>query len=785
MTIKNKVIITFLIFLTLVTSSFAQKIKVGFWENKPLSYDENDGYKGFIVDIFKYIAKKENIDYEMKKGSWSQLYSDISNGNIDVFFPIGFAEYRLQYMNFSRYPLFENWGQIITTRDKKIKSFYDLQGKTIAVQFNDIFLMATNGLGLVLDRLNIDVKYYFVDNYEEAVDAVINKGVDCALVARNYTFAIVSENITTTPIIVKPIKTHFAYSKNLNEDIINKIDNAIKSLLEDENSYYYKRLKYFSEGMYLHNPILHFIEENYIFVSLTILLIFTLTVIIIHTFKKKLYLATIEVKNERKKIVKILNNLSDPVILFNHKGIVEFLNIAAKNTFDILDFGKSVADCQYQIEDRNKNIIKFEEFFSSESLENYYTIKNTRKGDIIAEISITKVKNENTNDNDYIVMINNITKAIQNIEIQTKIDKLETVGKIAAGIAHDFNNYLGAMSNYIIAVKSKGIITEEIQKVENLIFKSKHLTRQLLTFAKGSSLEIKNTDINKLVKEAAEFALKGSSTSLNFDINQPETQGSLCADVDENYITQVITNIVLNASQAMNNKGEIDISTSIEFFAEKNEYNLSKGEYIKIAIRDYGSGIPEDIKNEIFEPFFTTKETGSGLGLAISHSIIKKHSGYITFKNLDKGCVFEIFLPKTECKLNKISETKDEIDIKKLKILYMDDEADLRDSFKMILEILDCNVTVTKNGEETLKEVENKKFDIIVLDLTIKGGMNGEETIKMLKEKGIDSYFVVSSGYSDSDIITEYKKHGFDFYLPKPFAVEDLKMMLAQASIRV
>jgi DNA-binding NtrC family response regulator len=115
----------------------------------------------------------------------------------------------------------------------------------------------------------------------------------------------------------------------------------------------------------------------------------------------------------------------------------------------------------------------------------------------------------------------------------------------------------------------------------------------------------------------------------------------------------------------------------------------------------------------------------------------------------------------------------------------MDDEADLRDSFKMILEILDCNVTVTKNGEETLKEVENKKFDIIVLDLTIKGGMNGEETIKMLKEKGIDSYFVVSSGYSDSDIITEYKKHGFDFYLPKPFAVEDLKMMLAQASIRV
>ncbi|UOD34237.1 transporter substrate-binding domain-containing protein [Deferribacteraceae bacterium V6Fe1] len=770
---KNKLTITLLIFITIAVNSFAERLKVGFWDNKPLSYLENGEYKGFHVDIFKYIAQKNNIDYEFVYGSWSELYSDISKGKIDVFFPIGYAEYRLQYMDYSKFPIFENWGQIVTQKGNNINSFYDLNGKTIAVQFNDIFLMAMDGLAPILEKLDIRAKYYFVDNYNEAVDAVLNKNVDTALIARNYTFSLKNSDLKLTNIIVKPVKSHFAYKKGLDKRIVKKIDDELSNLLSDENSYYYNRLQYFSEGYYLHNPILTFLERNYIKLIILFFSFIIIAFLIIFIFNYKLAKATTQLKNERKKLVKILNNLTEPIILFNGNLQVDFFNKAAKNTFDSLDIGKTISDFTYPIQDNNKNI-KFEDIIFSKELKDYYLIKDTLKGDIIAEISITKIQNEHNNNFDYVVMINDITSTMQNIQIQTKIDKLETIGKIAAGIAHDFNNYLGAISNYVMAIKAKGNFERELPKIENLIQKSRHLTKQLLTFAKGSSLEIQNINICKIVKDAAEFVLKGSSINLNFNIEYND----LCANADENFITQVITNIVINAKQSMDDRGEIDISINTVSFGQVNEFNILEGDYVKISVRDYGTGIPEDIAKDIFEPFFTTKPSGSGLGLATAYSIVKQHNGHITFKNLDKGCVFEIYLPKTECKINNNNLSDNSNLSKKLNILYMDDEDDLRDSFKTMLELFHCNVTVTRNGEETLKEVENKEFDIIVLDLTIKGGLSGEATIKKLKDKGINSFFVVSSGYSDGETITNYKKYGFDFYLPKPFSLENLKNML-------
>jgi len=776
---KNKLIIFSLIFFIISINSFAEKLKVGFWDNNPLSYFENSEYKGFQVDIFKYIAEKNNIDYEFVYGSWSELYSDISKGKIDIFFPIGYAEYRLQYMDFSKFPVFENWGQVVARKDIKISSLYDLEGKTIAVQFNDIFLVANDGLAPILERLNITPKYYFVDNYNEAIDAVLNKGVDLALIARSYTFSLLNTELYLTNIIVKPINTHFAYRKGLNKAVTEKIDNELNNLLSDKNSYYYKRLKYFSEGYFLHNPIITFLVRNYIKIIILFLSFVVIASLIIFIFNYKLAKATAQLKNERKKLIKILNNLNEPIMMFNNNFQVEFFNKAAKNTFDNLDFGKTIYDWTYPMQDNNKKSINFEDLLHLEKLADYYFIKNTLRGEIIAEISITKIQNEDNNDFDYVIMINDITSTMKNIQIQSKIDKLETVGKIAAGIAHDFNNYLGAISNYVLAIKAKDNFKEELPKIENLIQKSRHLTKQLLTFAKGSSLEIKNVDICKIVKVAAEFALKGSSITLNFNSKDNE-ELEFCAEVDNNFITQVITNIVINAKQAMNDNGEIDISIDTANFEKDNKFNLPEGDYVKISIRDFGPGIPDSIAKEVFEPFFTTKATGNGLGLATAYSIIKQHNGHITFKNLDKGCVFEIYLPKTECTVNNIVKPDNVLQPEKINILYMDDEDDLRDSFKTMLELFDCKVTVTKNGEETLKEVENKNFDIIVLDLTIKGGLSGEDTIKALRDKEIDSVFVVSSGYSDSEIITNYKEFGFDFYLPKPFSMENLKQMLSQ-----
>jgi len=772
---KNSILITLIIFIISIINAYSKPLKVGFWDNPPLAYMENNEPKGLNVDIFKYIAKKHNIEYQFIYGSWSELYSDISNGKIDIFFPIGYAEYRLKNMDFSKCYIFENWGQIITLKDKNINSIYDLKGKTIAVQFNDIFLMAPDGLGNILDRLHINVKYYFVDTYPEAVDAVLNKGIDAALIGRNYTFSITNSQLKISNVIIKPIKSHFSYKKGLDNNIKEKIDNELKNLISNKNSHYYKRLRYFSEGYYLHNPILSFFEEYYIAVIVGIIILLLTTSLLIFISKNRLRKAFLQIQEDRKKLSIILNNLKEPIIVFNEENKIEFFNNGAKNTFNNLYLGKSIYECDHLLKDSKNKTLQFYDLLSLQALDDYYIIKNDSGSELVAEISITKIYNRSNTDFKYILSINDITSTVKNLEIQTKMEKMEMLGKIAAGIAHDFNNYLGAISNYLMAIKIKKELDKEIPKIENIVQKSKHLTKQLLTFAKGSNLEIKNIDICSLVKNASEFSLKGSMVSLNFNTENSE---QICVNVDENYLTQVITNIVINAKQAMNDKGKIDINIGTIEINENNDFQLKKGEYVKISIKDSGPGIPDKIAKHIFEPFFSTKESGSGLGLSTAYSIIKQHNGYLTFKNLETGCVFEIYLPKADCTIHFLTDENSKFSGDSFDILYMDDESDLRESLKMMLELLNHKVTVTANGEETLKAIENKNFDIIILDLTIRGGMDGKDTIKQLKDKGVDSFFVVTSGYSESEIITNYKDYGFDFFLPKPLSIKDLETII-------
>lgn len=249
-----------------------------------------------------------------------------------------------------------------------------------------------------------------------------------------------------------------------------------------------------------------------------------------------------------------------------------------------------------------------------------------------------------------LTIIYNITER-KRIEAELqKADRLESIGILTSGIAHDFNNFLATMLGNIALAKTykdnPDKIYEKLDIMEKATLQAKELTRQLLTLFKGEEVEKKVINLKDLITNSASFALSGSNIS--FDFSFPEDLLPLKIDVAQ--MGQVISNMIINAVQAMPQGGKIYIKAENVVLEPSlknaNLIPLPEGKYVKISVKDEGIGIPAENLQKIFEPFFSTKPEGSGLGLATSHAIIKKYNGYINvISQVGVGTTFEIYLP--------------------------------------------------------------------------------------------------------------------------------------------
>jgi CheY-like chemotaxis protein len=184
-------------------------------------------------------------------------------------------------------------------------------------------------------------------------------------------------------------------------------------------------------------------------------------------------------------------------------------------------------------------------------------------------------------------------------------------------------------------------------------------------------------------------------------------------------------------------------------------------------------GIAQKHLLNIFDPYFTTKQVGSGLGLATAYSIIKKHDGHITVESQPEvGTTFHIYLPASE---KSVPEKEEAQPIKgQGRILVMDDEAPLRKMVGRMLKNLGYESEFATDGVEAIrmfKEAKDaeKPYDAVILDLTIPGGMGGKDAIKKFLEIDSEVKAIVSSGYSDDPVLSNFQEYGFKGSMPKPF----------------
>jgi PAS domain S-box-containing protein len=355
-----------------------------------------------------------------------------------------------------------------------------------------------------------------------------------------------------------------------------------------------------------------------------------------------------------------------------------------------------------------------------------------------------------------------------------KSQRLESLGLLAGGIAHDFNNILtGIIGNLSLArvmIDGEHRAAGRLDECEKAARRAGELTQQLLTFARGGEPVKKVMDATRLIDEALSFTLSGSKVKGELDI-APDLWA---VEVDGGQINQVLNNLLINAVQAMPVGGTVTVSARNE--NGENETDC----FVRISIRDTGSGIPADILPRIFDPYFSTKSEGTGLGLASVYSIIARHGGSITVSS-EPGC-------GTEFKLRLPAVTKP-VSGKQandgagpgtglpMRVLIMDDEEMIREVAVMMLSEIGCSADACGNGREAVALYQaaidrNAPYDAVILDLTVPGGMGGLEAAGLIKSIDPLATLIVSSGYSQDAVTADFRAHGFSGAVMKPYSME-------------
>lgn len=375
------------------------------------------------------------------------------------------------------------------------------------------------------------------------------------------------------------------------------------------------------------------------------------------------------------------------------------------------------------------------------------------------------------------------------IELE-KTHKLEAIGTLAGGIAHDFNNLLTAILGNISLTKMHMRPDDKdfkrLTDAENACMQATELSNRLIIFSKGGDPVRRIISINKMVDDTVCSALSG--TNISCECKLPHDLNPVYAD--EGQIRECFRNMVINAIEAMPDGGVIRVNAENVTVNDSQVSGLKAGKYVKISIQDSGRGMPEEIMSRIFDPYFTTKEMGAqkglGLGLAVCYSIIKKHDGHISVEsNLNAGTVFDIYLSAVETEIKGPASAKTKVFGKK-RVLIMDDEALVREVAGRILEHLGYEVEYAGDGHEAVEiykkaKESGKVFDAVILDLTVRGGMGGDWAIRKLLDADPQVKAIVSSGYADNPIMTNFREYGFAAAMPKPYNVLQLKEALEKA----
>lgn len=373
-----------------------------------------------------------------------------------------------------------------------------------------------------------------------------------------------------------------------------------------------------------------------------------------------------------------------------------------------------------------------------------------------------------------------------------RVQRMEALGTLAGGIAHDFNNLLGVIVANgemieLFHIDGNQPLESKTRAILAAAYRGRDLVSQILSFTSKGNEEARLINISPIIKETVKFLQASLPASINieYEIGRPEPP----VLADPTQVHQVLMNLCTNSAHAMEgNGGTLSISLNLAGspVAPAGDEPVKADTYLCLTVSDTGKGIPEDLQERIFDPFFTTKTLGqgTGLGLAVVQGIVKTWGGFVKVESSENtGTTFRIYIPS---RADEQFDQPSPVSRRKLPggtgtILFVDDEAELAESYSELLASLGYKVHTVTDSRKALALVEASPddFDLVITDYNMPG-LRGDKLATKILAIRPDLPIILCTGYSHSFGEQDAKAIGIETFLNKPVELRSLAMAVSQ-----
>ena len=493
---------------------------------------------------------------------------------------------------------------------------------------------------------------------------------------------------------------------------------------------------------------------------------------------------------EKQLLFEAINQSSETVVITDPDGNIVFVNPA---------FERRTGYSKEEVIGRNPRLLKsghhdqefYEQLWSTilggETWQGEFINKKKDGSLFIEKASISPVFDPSGKISNFIAVKLDITEQRHLEEQLRHAQKMESVGRLAGGVAHDYNNTLQIILGYLQLLLLRDDLPDDVshhlKQIQTAAEHASKITGQLLAFSRRQTVCPKVLDLNDLLSRGILPMLEqliGEDIELAF---LPKANPATI-EIDPGQVQQLVSNLVINARDAMPQGGKLTIQTANAVLDEqycKEHPGARPGEYVVMTVTDTGCGIDPEIMPYIFEPFFTTKDRhkGTGLGLPSVYGIVKQGGGYITVKSEPgTGTTFKIYFPLHEesddfCLASEEQEAV-KGDISSLRILLVEDNEMVRDLTKEMLELLGHCVVAADDPANALDMARQMDhIDLLLTDIVMPG-MSGKQLFEKIRDIFPNVKVLFMSGYT-CDVIARHGvvEKGVNF-IQKPFSMKKL-----------
>ncbi|MDF1563293.1 MAG: transporter substrate-binding domain-containing protein [Deltaproteobacteria bacterium] len=761
----------------------ARKVRVAVFDLPPaISLTPEGAAQGFFVDLLDEAARQEGWELEYVPGGWAEGLARARAGELDLLTSVARTPEREAFLDYGEVPLLHVWSEVYTTEGQELHSVFDLRGKRVAVMRGDynraVFEETMRGFGIESELVE-------VEDFDTVFEALREGRAEAGVVNNTYGAAHGrARGVVDTGVVFHPFPIYFAVARGKNPELLRTLDRHLHAWRAEPSSLYHRRLRF-----WLHRDLaVEQVTPRAVWSALAgLILLGAVLALLVFVLRRRvlsgqesLVASREQLAESERMLAAIARNLpgmvyrclarpgwrmetvsagaatltGHPVEALVGPGAIPFASLIHPDDLPGVEarIGEAAVagepfELEYRLIDRGgeEKVVWEHGTWLPASAEG----ENQRIG-IVLDVS-DRVRAESEKER----------LRLQLLQSQ----KMESIGRLAGGVAHDYNNVLGVIIGHaemalLRETQLPGELRGYLEEIRDAALRSGELTRQLLAYARRQPSAPQVFDLEEKLQEILRFLgrLIGEDVELVWKRGDARTK----VRIDPSHFDQILTNLCVNARDALEGEGTITLETTVQNLDEDDlagETGLPPGDYARLTVSDTGSGIDETVLPMIFEPFFTTKEIGkgTGLGLATVQGIVQQNGGFIRAASRPgEGATFTVYLPAVEVELTaqarpaplRLAEGEPAT------ILLVEDDPRVLMTTQMMLEHLGHRVLTANGPEQALEvaELHGQELHLLLTDVVMPG-MDGHALAQQLCSQlpGLRHAFL--SGYT-ADILS-------------------------------